>query len=501
MDGARALLFALVLGPLAASAWVPGTAAAQPHAGSRTAPPLRAGIAAQGKIKHVVLIVQENRTFDNLFGGWKSRALQAPQPFNGADSVIPAEVRRYMKPTRIDDGSGDNSHNAYACLNQSLPESARFSTKRWIAIATHGIAPTICQNPKTYSFLRYVPPQQRAVYWEIAKKYGLGDRFFAATSSASFPPHQFIVAGEVSFSVPPVRHISDQPSGMPHGCFDNPNSPYTVPVVGPHVFSDNLQVTGKKGGCYNRWTYGDLFTNGNVSWRHYTTFLPSPPPSPSPSARLQSSAAPTLPPIHAFNGFTNIQNWYKQTAPLPTEHFRKTTDILTDAKDPLPEFMWVKPPCIKQSDHPNAHGHRGQNWVGSVINAIGHSPNWDSTVIFVIWDDWGGFYDHAIPPPAPDPKARILGRGVRIPVLVISPYLAHPGGVVHTEGHPGSILRFVDDLYGLQPLTAFDSFAPDLAGWFDFAQKPRPFVPIHGAEGGGKWQDSWCDGSSMMMKD
>ena len=97
-----------------------------------------------------------------------------------------------------------------------------------------------------------------------------------------------------------------------------------------------------------------------------------------------------------------------------------------------------------------------------MINAIGNSPNWKSTVIFVIWDDWGGFYDHVVPPLAPDPHLRRLGRGVRIPFLVISPYLAKPGGVVSTEGHPGSIMRFADDLYGLQPLTEFDAQAPDL---------------------------------------
>jgi phospholipase C len=500
----RPLLAALAAGALAAllaaDVRLSGGAEAQPKG---SAPPAgaSAGVAARGVIKHVVVIVQENRTFDNLFGGYVNASPLGPQAYPHANSTYPTEIVKYLQATNIDDGSGDNTHDSYACLNQTLPGQApRFSAQRWIAVSKHAIGPAPCSDTsKNYSYFRYVPQVQRQVYWEIARTYALGDRFFAATSSASFPPHQFIVAGDVFFSAPGIslHHVSDQPSNFPQGCFNHPASA-TVPVVGPNVFSQYPSVKGQYGGCYPRTTYGDRLDAKNVSWIHYTTNLPTPPPQPR-----SASATPTLPPIHAFNGFTNIQAWYKQTAPLPTEHFRPTTQILTDAAapSPLPGFLWVKPPCIKQSDHPGAHGHNGQNWVGSVINAIGNSPNWNSTAIFVIWDDWGGFYDHVVPPLPPDPHQRLLGRGVRIPFLVISPYLAKPGGVVSTEGHPGSIMRFANDLYGLDWLTEFDAQAPDLAGWFDFTKPPRPFVPIAGAAGAGAWKDSLCRNSSLTMED
>ncbi|HEV3086755.1 MAG TPA: alkaline phosphatase family protein [Candidatus Elarobacter sp.] len=460
-------------------------------------------------ITHVVLIVQENRTFDNLFGGVAHPAIGGPQAYPKADSTYPPGVIEHMQPTTIDGDSGDNTHDSWACLNQTvpIPGDGRFSTRRWLEVSQHKIGPFVCSYKKrNYSYFRYVPQTQRGVYWEIAAKYGLGDRFFAATTSASFPPHQFIVAGDVSFMMPPERWIADQP-GPQLGCFDATGS-YTVPIVGPNFFSEYPTVTGPQGACYTRETYGDRLTAAGKSWTHFTTFLPAPPtPRPTPVPIRTGAAAafptppPTLPPIHAFNGFTNISQWYKKTAPLPTEHFVRTTRILdSDVADNLPHFAWVKPPCIRQSDHPGAHGHNGQNWVGSVINSIGRSKSWQNTVIFVIWDDWGGLYDHVIPPVV-DPAKRQLGRGVRIPFLVISPYLARPGGVVHTAGNPGSIMRFVDDLYSLQPLTAFDEDAPDLSGWFDFSQPPRAFVPIRGAEGAGRWTDAWCAGSSFTMVD
>ncbi len=482
-----------------AGAWIAAAPGARQTTPAR-ARALSAGLSAQGKITHVVVIVQENRTFDNLFGGYPHAGPLGPVAYPHADSTYPPRIVQLgiMKSTRLDDGSGDNHHYSYACLNQPLPETARFSTDRWILVSKHAVPPHVCKNTgNDYSFFRYVPQSQRAIYWEIAKKYGLGDRFWAATSSASFPPHQFIVAGDVFFTLPNASgssstyYVADQPPWFAHGCFDiPPATPISVPVVGPDVFPVNVKAPGKLGACYPRTTYADRLDAKKISWRHYSTFLPN-----------ETSAEPVSQ-IHAFNGFTNIEHWYEHTVPLPTAHFRRTTQILKDANatEGFPAFAWVKPPCIKQSDHPGAHGHNGPNWVGSVINAIGNSSHWKSTVIFVIWDDWGGFYDHVVPP-VPPRAARELGRGVRIPFLVISPYLIQPGEVVHTEGHPGSIMRFVDDLYGLEPLTAFDAQAPDLAGWFDFTQPPRDFVPIAGAQGSGMWDDSMCDGSSAAMDD
>jgi phospholipase C len=453
--------------------------------------PVPAGVAARPFIKHVVLIVQENRSFDNLFGGPNpsasghasgasaSTASPLPTAYPGADATWPPGIAPSMIATRIDDPGDYGSHDAWACVNQSAPNQ-RFSTAQWQAVAKHAIPPAVC-SAHDYSFFRYVPQNQRTIYWQIAHAYGLGDAFFAATNSASYPPHQFIVAGDASFTVSGQASlaerrwwVADQPSG---DC--SATGPGSAPVVGPSVFATTLPLPDNRGGCYDRPTYADRLDARKVTWTHYTTAMP---------------AAD----VGVFDGFINITNWYGPTHVLHGGHFLPATQVLSDAKSgKLPQFAWVKPPCIKQSDHPGQGGHNGQNWVGSVINAIGGSADWNSTVIFVIWDDWGGFYDHVVPPTPPPWQ---LGRGVRIPFLVISPYLARPGNVVHTAGHPGSIMRFVDDLYGLQPLTAFDRDAPDMTGWFDFSPNlvHRTFRPIPGAAAQ-PWNDRMCKGSRAIV--
>ncbi|HEY0381702.1 MAG TPA: alkaline phosphatase family protein [Candidatus Elarobacter sp.] len=448
------------------------------------ASPIPPGIAARRFIKHVVVIVQENRTFDNLFGGVVGPVLQKPIPYAGADATVPAAVAPLLRTTSLDVPGAYGSHDAWACVNQGTPYP-RFSTRQWIAVARHQIGPAVCTQ-HDYWFFHAVPQSQRQIYWEIARAYGLGDKFFAATASASYPPHQFLVTGGAAFGLNgSTFSIADQPEPE-GGCFDDyPTS--SVPVVGATDFF-SLTLTNlpdSRGHCYDRPTYGDRLDEAGKSWIHYTTALP------------RDSGV--------FDGFINNRKWYRQTQNLMTPgsqvatHFAKAMQVLDDAGS-LPQFAWVKPPCIKQSDHPGAGGHNGPNWVGSVINAIGRSPDWSSTVIFVIWDDWGGFYDHVVPPVN---AAGRLGPGVRIPFLVVSPYLAHPGRVTHVTGHPGSIMRFVDELFGLKPLTGFDGTAQELDGWFDFtsANAKRPFVPIAAAAGAGRWNDNMCAGSMLRIAD
>jgi phospholipase C len=109
-----------------------------------------------------------------------------------------------------------------------------------------------------------------------------------------------------------------------------------------------------------------------------------------------------------------------------------------------------------------------------VINAIGKSPAWQSTAIIVVWDDWGGWYDH-VAPPLP---VQFGGLGFRVPMLVVSPF-AKRGYVMHADYEFGSILKVIEQNWGLPPLGTTDvraaSFINDA---FDFGQSPRGFVPL-----------------------
>jgi phospholipase C len=148
------------------------------------------------------------------------------------------------------------------------------------------------------------------------------------------------------------------------------------------------------------------------------------------------------------------------------------TNILTDApKGDVATVTWVVPTFLN-SDHPNSLSSSGPQWVASVVNAIGASPAWNSTAIFVTWDDWGGWYDHVVPPQLDN-----MGLGFRVPLLVISPYARH-GYVSHVQHEFGSLLHFTEKAFGLQALAASDTRADDLSDCFDFTQTPQPFVQL-----------------------
>jgi phospholipase C len=132
----------------------------------------------------------------------------------------------------------------------------------------------------------------------------------------------------------------------------------------------------------------------------------------------------------------------------------------------LPAVTWITP-RFEQSEHPEYDLCYGENWTTRIVNAIMQSPDWQSTAIFVTWDDWGGFYDH-VPPVHVDP----FGFGFRVPLLTISPY-AKQGVVDHREGEFSSVLRFIEDNWGLNQLTQRDRRADNLSYNFDFSQQPR----------------------------
>jgi phospholipase C len=132
-------------------------------------------------------------------------------------------------------------------------------------------------------------------------------------------------------------------------------------------------------------------------------------------------------------------------------------------------MTWVTPTCAT-SDHAGCGSNQGPAWVASVVDAIGTSKFWNSTAIFVFWDEWGGWYDHVAPP-----YVDYDGLGFRVPMLIISPY-AKQNYVSHVQYEHGSMLKFAEDVFGLGRLSAADTRANSpAADAFDFTQKPRAF--------------------------
>jgi phospholipase C len=419
---------------------------------------------ARGKIDHVVVIVMENRTFDNVFGG--DGIAGHPSPYPGANAVVPAQIATLMTtaPFAPQPAPGPNNwHDTFECV-----ATGGFSNAAWIQNG----------SPNTCSGFNFTPPNgpfyyldvpNRAVYWAIAQSYEIDDAFFAPGSTDSFPGHQFIVAGRSAD--PDGDWVADQPlygysTGSAVGCADldtpGPTPTILVPALGPSASPWVVPVMrGGEGECYTATTFADRLedrrraapgpSRAPFSWQHYASYG-----APQPHAGS------------AFNGFVNSTRWWNRPWPLAS------AQAIPDAQaGRLPSFAWIKPPCINSSDHPGT-GNGGPSWIEDVVNAIGTGPQWKGTAIFVIWDDWGGFYDH-VAPPSPRPWDG-LGPGLRTPFLVISPYVA-TGNVAHGTADYGSIMRFVEQLFDVRSLDALDAHSPDLRGFFDFSTA-RPFVAV-----------------------
>jgi phospholipase C len=445
------------------------------------------GILARGKISHVVVIVMENRTFDNVFGG--DSIAGHPTPYPNAAAAIPAPIATLMRTATFVDTSGSNNfHNVFQCV-----ASGGFTNAQWQQNA---------QSPMPCSGWKFASPNQpfwylaaadRTVYSAIAQQYELGDAFFAPASSDSFPAHQYIVAGQSSDADGDT--IADQPYYLPPhggyttGCADAtatsaPTPAIQVPALGSPASPWAVPTTrGLEGECYAVTSFADRLaasassqrSSGVVDWQHFATQTAIP--------AAYSGEQP-------FNGFVNIKRWWNHRwAP-------SGNNVLALAqRGGMPGFAWVKPPCVDASDHPGT-GEGGPSWVQDVVNAVGsNTTQWERTAIFVVWDDWGGLYDHVVPP---SPRAwDHAGPGLRTPFLIVSPYVK-PNTVAHGTADYGSVMRFVEELYSIPPLGNLDTHSPELSGFFDFSTA-RPFVKITAAPST-PWAAA-CKNSSVLLRD
>lgn len=154
-----------------------------------------------------------------------------------------------------------------------------------------------------------------------------------------------------------------------------------------------------------------------------------------------------------------------RNGPLWKEHIAPAAQFVSDAKaGHLPSVSWLIPPGAA-SEHPPYSICEGENWTVSVLNAVMQGPSWNSTAVFITWDDFGGFYDHVAPP-----QVDRFGLGPRVPLLIISPF-AKAGYISHTVYEHSSVLKFVETRYGLKSLTSRDGAASDMLDSFDFNQQ------------------------------
>lgn len=370
-------------------------------------------------IQHIVIVIQENRTFNNLFEGypgatWSDEGLKS----NG-------QVQK-LGVLNLQGYSGWDICHALACYQQAY-DHGKMDGFNLIKKIGKGIPATISYN--------YVNHNDTTIYWNLARHYTLADDNFESSGSSSFPAHQYLIAGQSG--------SQDDPPGRPWGC-DFPNKKYNF--------------------CFNYETLGDLLDNAGITWRYY-----SPGTFGSPS---------TFSNWEAYDAIKHIRygtDWNPTHISMPETNF--FSDVTSGH---LQTVSWVVPTFVN-SDHLGCGTyciHYGPNWVASVVDAIGNSSYWSNTAIFIVWDDWGGWYD-----PIPPPQIDSVGLGFRVPLIVVSPY-AKAGHISKVQHDFGSILHFTEERFGLPTLGERDATADDLSDCFNYGQKPIVFKNIpHGAYG------------------
>jgi phospholipase C len=213
--------------------------------------------------------------------------------------------------------------------------------------------------------------------------------------------------------------------------------------------------------CFDIPTIEDRLREAGIPWSYYSATSTQP--------GYVWSAFSSIKPVFYGNA------WKRHVFPVD----QVTRDIGAGS---LASVSWIMP-RFQLSDHPGSNFCYGENWATQVINTLMKSPSWKSTAVFLTWDEWGGFYDHVKPPTVDH-----FGYGFRVPLIVLSPY-AKQGYVDHRTGEFDSMLKFIEDNWGLVPLTSRDANAPSLANAFDFSQtptKPDP-LPLRTDCHGPKW--------------
>ncbi|MGA7356268.1 MAG: alkaline phosphatase family protein [Candidatus Cybelea sp.] len=407
-----------------------------------------------GKIKHVVIIIQENRSFNNLFYGFPG-AKTVSYAYNEQGKKIP------LKPVTLAT-TWDLQHNARGFVlschgTGSIPgtncKMDGFDEQWW----TCGRSGPKCPNKNPpYS---YVPHSETKPYFDMAHQYVLADEMFSSDFDvSSFISHQYIISGQ----------NPDSTVNYPDGLWGCPGGkPDQIDVMGAQRKIPKGQVRP----CWDPKTLADELDDAGISWAYYA--------APIKDIGKACGTSPGLTGLGSKGGGSAIWSAYQAIKHVcygpdwANNVISPPTQFLQDLKsNSLRTVSWVTP-TYANSDHGGSGSKTGPSWVASLINAIGESQYWGSSAIFIFWDDSGGWYD-----PVPPAYVDNDGLGFRLPLLIISPYTKQ-GLVSHTHYEHGSILKFVEDQFGLARLAASDSRAksPEL-DCFDFSQPPRAFKPI-----------------------
>ncbi len=441
------------------------------YSGATPVSPTDTLLLARSKIKHIVIIMQENRSFDHYFGTFPG-ADGIPMQ-NGVPTVCSIQpgsgdcIKPYHDPNDVNQG-GPHTHAAFkTAVNDGQMNGYILAFLESHHIPCSGKDPNQpnCVNAGSgLDVMGWHDAREIPNYWAYARNFVLQDRMFEPSSSWSLPDHLFMVSG---------WSASCSSAADPMSCISDLGSPGKVPLT-----DENQELY-----AWTDLTY--LMYKNNVSWAYYLSEGINPAcfdeERECPQAELKVQVPgiwnplPYFTTVHEDNQLGNIQT---------------VDNFFTALKSgSTPNVSWIIP-SGKYSEHPTASVREGQAYVTALINAIMESPEWSSTAIFISWDDWGGFYDHVLPP-----VVDINGYGIRVPGLLISPY-ARPGYIDKQTLSHDAYLKFIEDIFlGGMRLDPQTNGRPDsritvrenvpvmgdLLNEFDFTQSPLApvFLPIY----------------------
>ena len=426
------------------------------------------------KIKHVVMIMQENRSFDSYFGTYPGAngipaGVCVPDPLSGG-CVAP-----------FHDGSDKNyggphgAGNAAADVDNGRMDGFVGQAEQGLHCGGTEPACSPCNQEmagECVDVMGYHDAREIPNYWAYAQNFALQDDMFASSLSWSLPEHLFLVSAWSAAC----------PDGDPDpmDCTGSLNLWPARPEVDPNATYAWTDITY-------------LLHNAGVTWAYYVFEGDEP--------DCESDEAMTCSPVHQSYKTPGIWNPLVDFTDVKEDgqkgNIQSLTNFYTDVHQQgrcgLPSVSWIVPNMVV-SEHPSSLVSAGQAYVTTLINAVMHSTCWNSTAIFLSWDDWGGFYDH-VPPANVDSN----GYGLRVPSLVISPY-AKAGYIDHQQLSHDAYLKFIeDDFLGGRMLNPATDGRPDprpdvreeapglgnLESDFNFAQPPRAplILPAHPSPG------------------
>jgi len=405
------------------------------------------------KIKHVIIIMQENRSFDHYFGTYPGAEGIPMKDGVPTVSVFNPLTNQYVKPFHdpndLNHGAPHRRMDVINSINGGKMDGFLKRFTRMNKLYPNSNNPEIIPDVMGYHDRREIPN-----YWKYADEFVLQDHMFEPVASWSLPAHLFMVSAWSAkcTSADPMECASDLIDQRPSELKSEGKEPI-------YAWTDITYLLHKK----------------NINWAYY----------------LDEGA-----PIEEYgvenedfkNGgevpwFWNPLQWFvtvKQNG--ESDHIKPLSEFFKAAKSrTLPEVIWIVPNYI-HSEHPISLVSDGQAFVTNIVNAVMSSTCWNSSAIFISWDDWGGFYDHVIPPSVDE-----NGYGLRVPGLVISPY-AKKGYIDHQILSFDAYLKFIEDVFldgqrldpksdgrpDRRPTVREDvGVLGDLSQDFDFNQEPR----------------------------